>query len=53
MTMTALVDLNAGRHDPWPLYSFCEPHLQQVLAYREATGGLSLPVIVKRLLADA
>lgn len=50
MTMTAIVDLNADRHAPWPLYSFCPDHLRHVLAEREATGGLSLHMIVQRLL---
>ncbi len=50
MTMTAIVDLNADRHAPWPLYTFCEYHLQLVLTEREATGGLSLRAIVQRLL---
>lgn len=53
LTMTAIVDLNAGHHEPWPLYTFCEEHLQAVLAKRDATGGLSLRMIVEHLRADA
>lgn len=49
-TMTALVDFGPGLHDPWQLYPFCEEHLRQVLAEREATGGLSLRMIVERLM---
>lgn len=52
-TMTALVDFGPGLSDPWLLYPFCEKHLQAVLAKRDATGGLSLRMIVEQLLADA
>lgn len=48
-TMTVLVDFGPGFHDPWQLYPLCEDHLQQVLAEREAAGGLSLRMIVERL----
>jgi hypothetical protein len=50
--MTALVDFGASLHDPWQLYPFCEDHLRQVLAEREATGGLSLRMIVEELRAN-
>jgi hypothetical protein len=46
-TMTALIDFGAGPSDPWQLYPFCEGHLQEVQAEREATG-LSLRMIVQR-----
>jgi hypothetical protein len=46
-TMTALVDFGAGPSDPWQLYPFCEEHLREVQAEREATS-LSLRMIVQQ-----
>jgi hypothetical protein len=45
-TMTALVDFGDGPSSPWQLYPFCEGHLREVQAEREATG-LSLRMIVQ------
>ena len=44
--MKALVDFGAGPSDRWQLYPFCEDHLREVQAEREATG-LSLRMIVQ------